>query len=101
MRRANFAAMGASLILAGCANAWLPFPSPPSATFAHSAGPAAVECPAKASLPFGSANTTSLRLLIEQPANSNPAAQACTWEKGTRVTYGSGPINTGALPERN
>jgi hypothetical protein len=67
----------------------------------HSVEPTPAECSAKASLPFGSANTTSLSLLLDQTANNNPAAQACTWEKGTRVTYGSGPTITGSIPARN
>ena len=105
MRSANLAAMGASLLLSGCANAWLPFPSPPAAALAHPVEPAPVECSAKASLPFGSgANTSSLSLLVEETANNHRAERACTWEKGTHVTHGSlslsGPTDTGAIPER-
>jgi len=97
--------MGVSLFLSGCANAGFPFPSPPAAVLAHSVEPAVVECSAKATLPFGSgADTSGLKLLIEETANNNLAARACTWEKATRVTYDSpslsGPTYTGAIPER-
>ena len=108
MRCAILATMGTSLLIAGCANGWLPsagpwFPStnPPMTALASSAASPAADCSAKASSPFGSgANTTSLSALIDDPTRSNPAAQSCLWEKGTRVSYGSPSPTTGALAER-
>jgi len=45
-------------------------------------------------------DTSSLSQLIDDPARNNPAAQSCAWEKGTRVSYGSPTLTTGALAER-
>jgi hypothetical protein len=101
MRCATLATMGTSLLLAGCANGWFPSPSPPAAALASSVASPAAECSAKASSPFGSGgDTSSLRVLIEDPARNNPAVQGCPWEKGTRVSYGPSSLTTGALAER-
>lgn len=108
MRCATLATMGTSLLLAGCANGWfpspiplLPSPSPPAVALAGSRASPGADCAAKASTPFGSGvDTTSLSQLIDDPARNNPAAQSCAWEKGTRVSYGSPSLTTGALAER-
>jgi hypothetical protein len=108
MRCATLATMATSLLIAGCANGWLPspgpwFPSagPPTTSLASSGASPAADCSAKASSPFGTgANTTSLSALIDDPNKNNPAAQSCLWEKGTRVSYGSPSLTTGTLAER-
>ena len=108
MRCATLATLGTSLLLAGCANGWfpspipsLPSPSPPAVALAGSRASPGADCAAKASTPFGSGvDTTSLSQLIDDPARNNPAAQSCAWEKGTRVSYGSPSLTTGALAER-
>ena len=108
MRCAILATMGTSLLIAGCANGWLPSPAPwlpspsPRATALASSGASpAADCSAKASSPFGSgANTTSLSAVIDDPTRNSPAAQSCLWEKGTRVSYGSPSLTTGTLAER-
>jgi hypothetical protein len=107
MRCATLATLGTSLLLAGCANGWFPSPiplfsssRPPSVALASPrASPG--DCSAKPSAPFGSGvDTSSLSQLIDDPTRNSPAAQSCAWEKGTRVSYGSPTLTTGALAER-
>jgi hypothetical protein len=82
MRCATLATVGTSLLLAGCANDWFPSPSPPAAALTSSVASPAAECSAKATSPFGSGvDTSSLGVLIEDPARNNPAVQGCTWER--------------------
>jgi len=108
MRCATLATLGTSLLLAGCANGWFPSPipwspspSPPAVALIGSRASPGDDCSAKASSPFGvGVDTTSLSQLIDDPARNNPAAQSCAWEKGTRVSYGSPSLTTGALAER-
>jgi hypothetical protein len=108
MRCATLATVATSLLLAGCANGWFPspiplFPSPkpPSVALTNPRAPLGADCSATPSAPFGSGvDTSSLSQLIDDPARNNPAAQSCAWEKGTRVSYGSPTLTTGALTER-
>jgi len=99
MRCATLAAMGTSLLMAGCASGWFPSPSPPAAALASSVASPTADCSAKVSSPFGSGVDTSSLTLIGDPAR-NKAVQGCMWEKGTRVSYGSPSLTTGALAER-
>jgi hypothetical protein len=89
------------IFAAGCANGWFPPVSPPATALASSVGASAADCSAKASSPFGAgANASSLNAVIDDPARNSPAAQSCAWEKGTRISYGSPTLTTGALAER-
>jgi hypothetical protein len=104
MRCATLATVGTSLLLAGCANSpipLLPYSKPPSVTLASPRASPGTDCSAKPSTPFGSGvDTSSLSQLIDDPARNSPVSQSCAWEKGTRVSYGSPTLTTGALAER-
>lgn len=99
MKCAQIAACGVALLLVGCANDLRPFVAQINASPPAEREQAAVDCNAKANLPFGyTVDKSSLGHVIQEPARGNTAVQNCLWRKGMHVSYEPAPAPDATAP---